>query len=68
MRIGILGSGLMGSKLGTLFARAGHQVVFSYARSTAKLKRLARESGANADAGTPAGAARHAEAVLLAVH
>ncbi len=31
MRIGILGSGLMGGKLGTLFARAGHEVVFSYA-------------------------------------
>ena len=29
MRIGILGSGLMGSKLGTLFAHAGHEVVFS---------------------------------------
>ena len=33
MRIGILGSGLMGAKLGTIFARAGHEVVFSYARS-----------------------------------
>ena len=31
MRVGILGSGLMGGKLGTLFARAGHEVVFSYA-------------------------------------
>jgi predicted dinucleotide-binding enzyme len=41
MRIGILGSGLMGGKLGTLFARAGHEIVFSYARSTEKLKRLA---------------------------
>ena len=30
MRVGILGSGLMGGKLGTLFARAGHDVVFSY--------------------------------------
>ena len=30
MRIGVLGSGLMGGKLGTLFARAGHEVVFSY--------------------------------------
>ena len=27
MRIGILGSGLMGAKLGTMFARTGHQVV-----------------------------------------
>lgn len=33
MRIGILGSGLMGGKLGTIFVRAGHQVIFSYARS-----------------------------------
>ncbi len=29
MRVGILGSRLMGGKLGTLFARAGHEVVFS---------------------------------------
>src|SRR6516162_9263827 len=28
MRVGILGSGLMGGKLGTLFARAGPEVVF----------------------------------------
>ncbi len=28
MRVGILGSGLMGGKLGTLFARAGHDVVY----------------------------------------
>jgi predicted dinucleotide-binding enzyme len=68
MRIGILGSGLIGAKLGTLFARAGHQVVFSYARSTAKLNRLARDAGANASAGTPAEAAQDADAVLLAVH
>ncbi|MGO9261875.1 MAG: 3-hydroxyacyl-CoA dehydrogenase NAD-binding domain-containing protein [Bryobacteraceae bacterium] len=36
MRVGILGSGLMGGKLGTIFARAGHEVVFSYARSQKK--------------------------------
>jgi 8-hydroxy-5-deazaflavin:NADPH oxidoreductase len=68
MRVGILGSGLMGGKLGTLFARAGHQVVFSYSHSERKLKRLAREAGRNASAGTPAEAARDADAVLLAVH
>ena len=38
MRIGILGSGLMASKLGTIFARAGHDVVFSYSHSERKLK------------------------------
>jgi 8-hydroxy-5-deazaflavin:NADPH oxidoreductase len=43
MRIGILRSGLMGSKLRFLFSRAGHDVVFSYARSDHKLERLARD-------------------------
>jgi predicted dinucleotide-binding enzyme len=28
----------MGGKLGALFARAGHEVVFSYARTRKKLK------------------------------
>ena len=46
MRIGILGSGLMGGKLGTIFARAVHEVVFSYARSERKLKRFARDAKA----------------------
>jgi len=68
MRIGILGSGLMGGKLGTLFARAGRDVVFSYARSWEKLDRLAREAGGNASAGTPKEAALGADALLLAVH
>ena len=68
MRIGILGSGLMGSKLGTILARAGHQVVFSYSRSQAKLQRLAKEAGGRARAGTPAEAVSEADAVLLAVH
>jgi 8-hydroxy-5-deazaflavin:NADPH oxidoreductase len=68
MRIGILGSGLMGGKLGTLFARAGHQVVFSYARSEAKLERLARKAEGKARAGTPREAAQEADALLLAVH
>ena len=68
MRIGILGSGLMGSKLGTIFARAGHDVVFSYSTSERKLKRLAREAGGHARAGTPREAALDADALLLAVH
>src|SRR5712691_6638972 len=68
MRIGILGSGLMGGKLGTIFARAGHEVVFSYARSEQKLKRLAREAKGKALAGTPREAAQEADALLLAVH
>ncbi len=68
MRIGILGSGLMGGKLGTIFARAGHEVVFSYSRSRKKLERLARDAGGGARSGTPGEAARDADALLLAVH
>src|SRR5438128_5329202 len=68
MRIGILGAGLMGGKLGTIRARAGHEVVFSYARSEQKLKRLAAEAKGKARAGTPAEAVQDADAILLAVH
>src|SRR5256714_8582691 len=68
MRIAILGSGLMGAKLGTIFARAGHEVVFSYARSEKKLEKLARNAKGKARAGTPREAAQDADAVLLAVH
>ena len=68
MKIGILGSGSIGGKLGTIFARAGHEVVFSYSRSEKKLQKLARDAGSNSRAGSPAEAAREADAVLLAVH
>jgi 8-hydroxy-5-deazaflavin:NADPH oxidoreductase len=68
MRVGILGSGLMGGKLGTIFARAGHEVVFSYAHSPDKLKKLARDAKGKARPGTPREAAQEADAVLLAVH
>jgi 8-hydroxy-5-deazaflavin:NADPH oxidoreductase len=68
MRIGILGSGLIGAKLGTIFARAGHEVVFSYSHSERKLKRLARQAGGHARAGTPREAALDADVLLLAVH
>jgi len=68
MRIGVLGSGLMGGTVGTIFARAGHDVVFSYARSNEKLKMLARDAGAKARTGTPREAAQEADVLLLAVH
>src|ERR1041385_5276690 len=68
MRVGILGSGLMGAKLGTIWARADHEVVFSYARSEQKLQKLARDAKGKARAGTPREAAQQADALLLAVH
>jgi hypothetical protein len=68
MRIGILGAGLMGGKLGTIFARAGHDVTFSYARSREKLNQLAREAHGKARVGTPGEAAEASGILLLAVH
>jgi len=68
MRIGILGSGLMGGKLGTVWARAGHEVVFSYSRGKEKLNKVARDARGKARAGTPSEAANDDDVLLLAVH
>ena len=43
-------------------------MVFSYARSNDKLKKLARDAHGNARAGALGEAAREADALLLAVH
>jgi 8-hydroxy-5-deazaflavin:NADPH oxidoreductase len=67
MRIAILGSGLMGSALGSAWARAGHSVVFSYSRDDAKLEQLARDAGSGASTAAPNDAVRDAEAVLVSV-
>lgn len=68
MRVGILGSGLMGGKLGVLFARAGHEVVFSYSKSEQKLKQLVREAGGKSRAGSPSEAVKASDVLLLAVN
>jgi hypothetical protein len=68
MQVGILVAGLMDGKLGTIVARAGHEVVFSYARSNEKLTRLVRDAQGNVGAGTPGEAAKEADAVRLAMH
>jgi predicted dinucleotide-binding enzyme len=68
MRIGILGSGLMGAKLGTIFAHAGHEVAFSYSHNREKLETLARDAGNGARAASPREAADRSDVLLLAVH
>ena len=60
--------GIDGRQYRTIFARAGHDVVFSYSHSERKLRRLAREADECASAGTPREAAADADALLLAVH
>ena len=66
MKIGIIGAGNMGAALGKLWAKAGHQVIFSYSRDDAKLHELATAAGAMATAGTVQEAAAQ-EVILLAV-
>ena len=65
-RIGIIGSGRVGSALGTVWARAGNQVMFS-SRNLDHDKELAAQVGANARAGTPQEAAAFGQVILFAV-
>src|SRR6202022_2500249 len=51
MRVGVLGSGLMGDKLGTIFARAGHVSCSATRGASRNSKRLARDAQGNGRAG-----------------
>lgn len=65
-KIGIIGSGNVGSALGGALARAGHTVMFS-SRHLEEDKALAAKIGANASAGTPEQAAAFGEVLVFAV-
>lgn len=67
MKIGIIGSGNMGGGLGSIWAQAGHQVIFSYSRDDNKLHHLAESAGHNATVGSLEEAVSQSEVVLLAV-
>jgi hypothetical protein len=66
LKIGIIGSGHVGSALGDVWAKAGHEVMFS-SRNVDNDKKLAAEVGANARAGTPQEAGAFGQVVLFAV-
>jgi 8-hydroxy-5-deazaflavin:NADPH oxidoreductase len=66
MKIGIIGSGHVGSALGGVWAKAGNEVMFS-SRNLDNDKKLAAEVGANARAGTPQEAAAFGQVLLFAV-
>ena len=66
LKIGIIGSGHVGSALGGVWAKAGNEVMFS-SRSLDNDQKLAAEVGANAHAGTPQEAAAFGQVILLAV-
>jgi 8-hydroxy-5-deazaflavin:NADPH oxidoreductase len=67
MKIGIIGTGNMGSGLGKIWAEKGHQLMFSYSRDITKLEKIAQAIGSNASIGKPAEAVKFADVVLLAV-
>lgn len=66
MKIGVIGSGNVGSALGGALAQAGHTVMFS-SRNLENDKALAAKIGAKARAGTPEQAAAFGEVLVFAV-
>jgi predicted dinucleotide-binding enzyme len=66
LKIGIIGTGQMGSGLATLWVGAGHEVLMS-SRHPQELQALARSLGPRAHVGTPREAAQFGEVVLIAV-
>jgi len=65
-KIGIIGSGRVGSALGGVWAAAGHEVMFS-SENLDHDKQLAARLGAGAHAGTPAEAAAFGSVLVIAV-
>jgi predicted dinucleotide-binding enzyme len=66
LKIGIIGSGHVGSALGGVWAKAGNEVMFS-SRNLDNDKKLAAEVGANARAGSPQEAAAFGQVILFAI-
>ncbi len=66
MKIGVIGSGRIGSTIGGLWAKAGHEVMFSD-RDGETAKRAAEAAGGKARAGSVNEAAAFGDAVLIAV-
>ncbi len=65
-KIGIIGSGRIGSTLGTAWLRSGHEVMFS-SLDLEQDKALAAKLGKGAHAGTPREAAAFGEVLLVSV-
>ena len=66
LKIGMIGSGNVGSALGGVWAKAGHQVMFA-SRTLNDDKALAAKLGANVSAGTPKEAAAFGDVLVFAV-
>lgn len=67
MRVGIIGSGNIGSTVARLLAAAGHEVAIANSRGPESLAGLVAELGDGAQAATVAQAAQFGELVLVAI-
>ncbi|MBN1206070.1 MAG: NADPH-dependent F420 reductase [Myxococcaceae bacterium] len=67
MKIGIIGSGMIGATSARLFVKAGHEVAISNSRGPESLKGLVQELGPRARATSVEEAAAFGELVLLAI-
>ncbi len=67
MKIGIVGSGKMGSLLGRLLASAGHDVTVSNSRGAESIAALPAALGVNLSVGSVPEAVEGAEVVILAI-
>ncbi|GAP94086.1 NADPH-dependent F420 reductase [Leptolyngbya sp. NIES-2104] len=65
MKIGVIGAGGIGGTIGTLWAKAGHEIFFS-SRNPEKLSELITSE--NTHAGTVADAAKFADVILFACY
>jgi len=66
LKVGMIGSGKVGSALGRVWAKAGYEVMFS-SRTVSSDQKLAEEIGVNVRAGTPQQAAAFGEVLVFAV-
>ncbi|MDD2056897.1 NAD(P)-binding domain-containing protein [Pseudomonas sp. GD03860] len=66
LKIGVIGAGKVGGTLGTLWAKAGHAVMFS-SRHPETLTDLVSSAGPNARAGSVSEAATWGEVIVLSV-
>ena len=66
VKIGVIGSGRIGSTFGALWAKAGHEIMFSD-RDAEQAKRAAESVGARARTGTAEQAVAFGDVVLIAV-
>ncbi len=67
MKIGIIGAGRIGGNCARQAAKAGHRVMLSFARDSAKLDSLREDLGEHASIGSPADAVAFGEIVIFSV-